>query len=154
MKTSLLVTSLVVGLALVGCTKKDGGGSSPAAPAAEKKADAPTASDKGIGPVTEIKIEGFSAELAGKGKAAFEAKCAACHKIEEKYVGPSLKGVTQRRTPEWIMNMILNPVEMTQKDPTAQALLGEFLTQMTFQNVTQDEARSILEYFRQIDGAK
>lgn len=155
MKTSLFVTSLVVGLSLIGCTKKDGGSSSaPSAPAAEKKAEAPAASDKGIGPVTELKIEGFSAELAGKGKTAFEAKCAACHKIEEKYVGPALKGVTQRRAPEWIMNMILNPVEMTQKDPTAQALLGEFLTQMTFQNVSQDESRAILEYFRQIDGAK
>lgn len=150
MKASLLVAALVV-VGLVGCTKKE---SAPAAGGGEQKAAAPAASAKGIGPVTDLKIEGFSAELAGKGKAAFDAKCAACHKIEERYVGPALKGVTQRRAPEWIMNMIMNPVEMTQKDPQAQALLAEFLTQMTFQNVSQDETRAILEYFRQNDGAK
>jgi hypothetical protein len=50
------------------------------------------------------------------------------------------------------MNMVLNPVEMTQKDPTAQELLATYLTQMTFQNVSEEDARAILEYFRQLDG--
>jgi hypothetical protein len=49
------------------------------------------------------------------------------------------------------MNMILNPQEMVQKDPTAQALLEEFLVPMTFQNVTPEETRAILEYFRHYD---
>lgn len=49
------------------------------------------------------------------------------------------------------MNMILNPGEMTQKDPQAQELLAQFATQMTFQNVSQDEARKILEFFRKND---
>jgi hypothetical protein len=40
------------------------------------------------------------------------------------------------------------------EDPTAQKLLEEHLTQMTFQNVTQEEARMILEHFRKKDGAK
>ncbi|MNZ88187.1 Cytochrome c2 iso-2 [compost metagenome] len=93
--------------------------------------------------------------MATKGKSVFEAKCSACHKTDDqKIVGPGLKGVTERRTPEWIMNMITNPEEMTKKDPVAKALLEEHLTQMTFQNVTDDEARDILEYLRQNDGAK
>jgi hypothetical protein len=74
--------------------------------------------------------------------------------MDEKVVGPALGGVTKRRTPEWIMNMILNPEEMTKQDPTAQALLAEHLTQMTFQNVTEKEARAILEYFRKTDEGK
>lgn len=140
------------------CTKKDTETNSATSPEANKNettAAAPTAAtSKGIGPVTEVKIDALNPAMATKGKATFEAKCSACHKIDERYVGPGLKDVTKRRTPEWIMNMILNPVEMTQKDPAAQELLGEFLTQMTFQNVSQEDARGILEYFRQNDGAK
>jgi mono/diheme cytochrome c family protein len=153
----LQVAVLVVVMVLGACTKKDNEvASSATAPTAEeKKVEAPAgAQGKGIGPVTEVKIEALNVALATKGKTTFEAKCSACHKLEERYVGPALKGVTLRRTPEWIMNMILNPVEMTQKDPVAQELLGEFLTQMTFQNVSQDDARGLLEYFRQTDGAK
>ncbi|MBE7412402.1 MAG: cytochrome c [Leptospiraceae bacterium] len=109
---------------------------------------------KGIGPVSKVDLGALDAKRAGKGKTEFESKCSACHKIDEKVVGPAIKGITTRRTPEWIMNMILNPVEMTQKDPIAKELLEEHLTQMTFQNVSQDEARDMLEYFRQVDEQK
>ncbi len=106
---------------------------------------------KGVGPVTELKLDPLDTKLATKGKELFVSKCSACHKMEERYVGPALKGITSRRSPEWVMNMIMNPQEMTQKDPEAQKLLEEYLMQMTFQNVTQPETRSILEYFRHYD---
>ncbi|MBX7044054.1 MAG: cytochrome c [Ignavibacteria bacterium] len=107
---------------------------------------------KGIGPVKEVKLDAtVNEEMSNKGKAIFEQKCVSCHKWNEKLVGPALSGVTKRRKPEWIMNMILNPVEMTQKNPEAQALYNQLLVQMTFQDVTQDDARSILEYFRSMD---
>ena len=113
------------------------------------------ASGKGVGPVKEVNIAGLDAGLATQGKALFEAKCSACHQVsDQKVVGPGLKGVTERREPEWIMNMILNPAEMTQKDPTAKKLLAEHLTQMTNQDVNEKDARALLEYFRQNDGAK
>ncbi len=108
---------------------------------------------KGVGPIQSVQLGPLDSSMAEKGKAAFEQKCAACHRFEERFVGPPLKGVTERRTPEWIMNMILNPVEMTQKDPAAKELLANYLTQMTYQNVSEEEARAILEYFRQFDGA-
>ena len=115
----------------------------PAAPA--EKAD----DGKGIGPVKSLKLGPIDEEMAAQGKLVFEAKCVSCHKVtDEKYVGPGLKGITERRKPEWIMNMILNPQEMTQKDPTAKKLLAEHLTQMVFQDVTEEETRAILEYFR------
>jgi len=104
---------------------------------------------KGVGPVTSAEVGAtVDQALADKGKAIFESKCTACHKFGERYVGPDLAGVTDRRKPEWIMNMILNPQEMTQQNPTAKELLGEFMTQMPNQNLTQDEARSVYEYFR------
>ncbi|EQA36571.1 cytochrome C [Leptospira inadai serovar Lyme str. 10] len=108
-------------------------------------------SNKGIGPVSSVTLGPIDESMVQKGKKHFETKCSACHKFEEKVVGPALKGVTERRTPEWIMNMILNPAEMTQKDPVAMGLLAEHLTQMTFQNVKESEAREILEYFRKSD---
>ena len=150
---SLLV--LTAAVLAVSCTKKEEPKTEAGAAATPPAATAEGGSDKGVGPVTQVEIAAaLDAGMATKGKALFEAKCSACHKMEERYVGPALKGVTQRRKPEWIMNMVMNPVEMTQKDPTAQALLGEYLTQMTFQNVTQEETREMLEYFRQVDGVK
>ena len=109
--------------------------------------------DKGIGPVSSVELgDAIDQELAKKGEELFTSKgCNACHDINEKRVGPPLKGVTTRRTPEWIMNMILNPTEMTQKDPIAKKLLGEYAAPMSNQNLTKDEARAILEYFRNID---
>lgn len=106
----------------------------------------------GIGPVSEVKINGTIDEaLANKGKQIFDIKCVTCHKFDEKLVGPPLKDVTKRRKPEWIMNMILNPDQMLKENMIAKNLLAQYLTPMTFQNVTQDDARAILEYFRSVD---
>jgi mono/diheme cytochrome c family protein len=111
----------------------------------------PAQLEKGIGPITSVELGPIDQALADQGKAVFELKCSACHKIEARHVGPALRGVTQRRKPEFIMNMILNPDEMVQKHPEIQKLLAEYFVPMTFQNVTESEARSILEYFRSVD---
>ena len=106
----------------------------------------------GVGPVKSIDLpEKIDEKMAAEGKAIFEGKCIACHQLDKKGVGPEMMGLTERRKPEWIMNMILNPVEMTKQDPMGKKLLDEYKTQMTFQNLTQGEARSLLEYFRQLD---
>jgi mono/diheme cytochrome c family protein len=109
----------------------------------------PAASDKGVGPISNVTLTSAPEQaMVDKGKAIFEGKCSACHKFGERYVGPDLSGVTQKRKPEWIMNMVLNPQEMLQKDATAQELLAQFMTQMPNQNLTEEEARAVLEYFR------
>jgi hypothetical protein len=47
------------------------------------------------------------------------------------------------------MNMILNPEVMIKKDPIAKKLLDEFDgAPMANQNLTEDQARQVLEYFR------
>jgi len=89
------------------------------------------------------------------GESISSVKCASCHKTtEEKLVGPGWKGVTKRRKPEWIMNFITNPDPMLDKDPQAQAMLELCLVRMPNQNLSDGEARNILEYMRKIDGAK
>jgi len=106
-------------------------------------------SNKGIGPISNVTLGEIDPALASEGEVVFKAKCTACHKITKKFVGPALKGVTQRRSSEWIMNMAMNPEEMIQKDPIAQKLLIEFNgAPMANQNITEAEARAILEYFR------
>lgn len=137
-----MLLCLSVGLAGTACTKNEGGSTGGSS----------AASDMGIGPIKEkVTLAAINPTLAASGQKLFQDKCSACHKIGERYVGPDLKGVTQRRQPEWIMNQILNPAEMTQKDPVAKDLLATYMTQMTFQNVTADDARAILEFFRQND---
>ncbi len=108
------------------------------------------ASFKGIGPVTSVTLEeAISEEMAAAGKVIFDAKCSACHKTDKRFIGPEPKNVLSRRTPEWVMNMILNPEEMVSKDPIGKLLLVEYNgSPMANQNLTQDEARSVLEYFR------
>ncbi|HYK77625.1 MAG TPA: cytochrome c [Daejeonella sp.] len=107
---------------------------------------------KGVGKFTAVQIGELDKAMAEKGQAVFEAKCASCHKVtDEKFVGPGLKDVTERRTPEWVLNMITNPEEMTKNDPVGKALLEKHLVQMTFQNVSDEQAREILEYFRKND---
>ena len=150
---------LVVSLFFIanGCAKGDSAGSAkapeqappPAEPAAASGGLTPFQMENGIGPITAVVTVGpINHELAEQGKALFEVKCAACHKMDEKYVGPALGEVTKRRTPAYIMNMILNPMEMTQRHPAAQELLAQQMTQMPNLGLTQEEARQLLEYLR------
>jgi len=135
---------------VLGC----GGDKTPPAPAA-----APGAAESGglsafelengIGPVKEVVTLGApDHEMAEAGEKVFQAKCSACHKMGEKYVGPALGQVTTRRTPTYIMNMILNPQEMVERHPVAKQLLAEHMTFMPNQGLTRDEARMVVEYFR------
>jgi mono/diheme cytochrome c family protein len=110
-------------------------------------------SDRGVGPVDHVDVASLDAARAMKGAELFTTKCSACHKMEERYIGPALTGVTKRRTPEWICNQILNPENMIQQDPTAKALLAEYIAPMANQHLTREEAESVLAYFLQHDDA-
>ena len=104
---------------------------------------------------TNVDISKFDGAMAGKGKAIAETKCFSCHKAtDEKLVGPGWHDVTKRRTAHWIMNFITNPDPMIDKDPEVQAQLELCLVRMPNQNLAETEAREIVEYMRQNDGAK
>lgn len=106
--------------------------------------------DKGIGPVTSLILpETIDQEMVKKGQEVYQAKCTACHKPDAKYIGPAPKGIFERRSPEFIMNMILNPEKMIAENETVKKMIGENNgALMANQNLTQDEARAVLEYFR------
>ncbi len=68
---------------------------------------------------------------------------------EQRMIGRAKKGVYERRSPEWVMNMMLNPNGMLKDDPIAKALLKEYNNAiMLNQNLTEDEARDLAEYLR------
>ena len=106
--------------------------------------------NKGIGPIKKVDFETtIDNDLAEKGKATFNQKCTACHMANRKLIGPAMNGLYERRSPEWVMNMLLNPAEMLKKDPVAIALLKEYNNIMMLnQNLSNEEARSITEYLR------
>lgn len=106
--------------------------------------------NKGVGPIKSLVLPAtIDNAMAAKGMEVYKTKCMACHKPDKKFIGPAPKDILKRRTPEWIMNMILDPEDMIQKDPLAKALLIEFNgSPMANQNLTEEEARQVLEYFR------
>jgi mono/diheme cytochrome c family protein len=157
MKTILNFTSLALCAIMMSC-----GGSEP-----KPKSDAPapksmvqeklppaseriTLDDKGVGQIKDLPLDPqINQEMVAEGEAIFKTNCTACHKVEKRFIGPSPKGIMERRSPEWIMNMILDPQLMVEQDRCAMDLLVEFNgAAMANQNLTVDQARSILEYFR------
>lgn len=163
------VSGLFVAIFIVACGGDGGDNNQPAtssdaSPAASSEA-APSSgtstSDydpkRGEGKFDEsnVTLGALDGTMATKGKAIAETKCFSCHKItDEKLVGPGWKGVTTRHAPHWIMNFITNPDAMIDKDPEVQAQLELCLVRMPNQNLVDNEAREIVEFMRQNDGAK
>ncbi len=106
--------------------------------------------NKGVGPITSVELDAvIDQALADQGKAVYDQMCTACHRPDKKFIGPAPKGILERRSPEWVMNMILNPEVMIKEDPLAKDLLQEFNgAPMANQGLTEEQARSVLEYFR------
>ncbi len=109
---------------------------------------------KGVGEIKQVTLTNpLNQQMVESGKAIYEMKCAACHRLtDQRVVGPGFLGVTERRKPEWIMNMITNVEVMLEEDAAARALLEECLTRMPNQNVSVGDARELLEFLRQNDG--
>ncbi|MBK7408204.1 MAG: cytochrome c [Saprospirales bacterium] len=111
-------------------------------------ADEPANDGKGVGEIKSVTLNNPLEEaMVGRGNAIYEMKCSACHKLsDQRVVGPGWKGLTSRRKPEWIMNMVTNVEIMLDADPAAQALLEECLVRMPNQNLSIGDARDVLEF--------
>ena len=154
--TSLLMVACFV--SLVACNSGDTTTSTDSTASTETSANNPAAanpgSDKGIGKFQNVELtHPLDEQMVAKGKNIYEVKCASCHKLtDEKLVGPGFAKVTDRRTPEWIMNFVTNTEEMIEKDAAAQKMLEECLVRMPNQSLSDDDARSVLEFMRNNDG--
>lgn len=163
MKTLKKITLPILGFLILSCggsgnETTDSQSSSPAASTAKTEAPKSTVKaserveleNKGVGPIKSITLDPeINRPLAVEGKKVYDQMCIACHKPDTKFIGPAPKGILERRSPEWVMNMILNPEVMIAEDPLAKDLLMEFNgSPMANQGLTEEQARAILEYFR------
>jgi mono/diheme cytochrome c family protein len=105
--------------------------------------------NQGVGPFKEVTFGDIDQALVDAGKAKYSTICTACHLPDKRMIGPALKGVYERRSPAWVMNMIKNPDVMIKEDPIAKALLKEYNNAvMLNQNLSDDDVRAIAEYLR------
>jgi hypothetical protein len=111
---------------------------------------------KGIGRFQNIQLtHPLDEKMVAAGGTIYQSKCIACHKLSsEMLVGPGWSGVTDRRTPEWIMNWITNTKVMIDKDLAAQADMAICLIRMPDQDLTDQQARDVFEFMRKNDNKK
>src|SRR5665647_480696 len=58
--------------------------------------------------ITKVEMGPINPVMVKSGKGLFTSKCAMCHDLDQKKVGPSLRNVTKERKPDYIMNVIYN----------------------------------------------
>jgi len=104
----------------------------------------------GIGPVDTVQLAPLNQRLARNGKQIFRDKCMKCHLMDKPNLGPPLGDVLRNRTPEFVMNMILNPQENVMRHPVLQKYRQQYNQMMTSQGLDSTAARAILEYFRSV----
>src|SRR5690606_14895479 len=152
-----LATLIFLSLFIISCGKKEKSGEDFST---STSTETPATSDydpqRGLGKYENMELPpNLDQQMAALGQKASGTKCLSCHKLNsERLVGPGWEGVTVRRTPEWIMNFITNPDPMIDVDPELQSQLEICLVRMPNQSVSDDEARSILEYMRKNDGVQ
>ena len=89
------------------------------------------------------------------GKKLFMKKCKACHRLTEgTKVGPSLVGVTKRRSEEWLQKWLQNPRAMLKAgDPIAVELLKKYKKKMPKLKMMQTKKNrdDVLSFLKSID---
>ena len=66
-------------------------------------------------------------EAIAAGKTVFNANCKTCHKLDQKYIGPALRGATDRNNANWVKTWIKNSqAVISSGDAYAVALYKEY----------------------------
>ena len=101
--------------------------------------------------ITKVEMGPINPKMVNDGKGLFTSKCAMCHDLDQKKVGPTLRNVTKQRSPEYVMNVIYNTPKMQKNDPTFKGLVAKFKNiPMPDPNLTEAQSRSLLEYLRSV----
>ncbi len=99
--------------------------------------------------LTLISSQGFLYAQSSNGEALFKANCASCHKPDEKYVGPALKGARDREpSKDWVYKWVHNTTSMVMTDPYAKKLKDEMggVVMTEFPDLSNSDIDAILEY--------
>lgn len=107
--------------------------------------------DKGIGPFKDVKLGPVDQGKVRKGLTIFMQKCFLCHDLDNKKLAPPLRSITSQETPEFILNMIVNPTEMQKLNPKIKEQMQKYNNlPMLDQQISQTDALNILDYLRSI----
>ena len=98
-----------------------------------------------------ILLNSFSAHAQSveEGEKLYKANCTACHMIDKKLIGPTLEGVNDKYSEEWLIKWIKNSAEMIASgDPQAVAIYEEYnKSPMTsFLHFSDEDVVNILAY--------
>ena len=111
----------------------------------------PQNQDPGVGPVKNVVTGPIDTKMVADGKKIYLAKCVVCHELDTKKIGPPLRNITKERTPEYIMNLLVNAVQMQKQDPFVKDLLKKYNNVlMPDPAISQAQARTVLEYLRSV----
>lgn len=89
-----------------------------------------------------------------EGAKLFQQHCVSCHTVGGgRLVGPDLKGVTERRSHEWLVRFITEPDQMRKDDPIAIANLKEFGIPMPRLGLTEQQVTALLAYVKTAQAA-
>jgi nitrite reductase (NO-forming) len=90
--------------------------------------------------------------VAVKGKFAFESKCLACHSIGGgDKLGPDIYGVSKRRSDAWLAKWLKSPEQVLSADVDAKMMFDKYKVPMPNQNLSDDEIRQFVAYFKWAD---
>lgn len=99
-----------------------------------------------------VSINVASAQSAAEGAALFKQKCTSCHALNQKVVGPALKGILDRRDEAWLIKWIKNSqAVIASGDAYAVKLYKEYnQSAMTaFPELSDNDVKSILAYVKE-----
>ena len=101
--------------------------------------------------ITKVEMGPINPKFVNEGKGLFNSKCIACHDLDKKKIGPTLRNVTKERSPEYIMNVIYNTTKMQKNDPTFKGLVVKFKNvPMPDPNLSEAQSHSLFEYLRSV----
>jgi cytochrome c551/c552 len=111
----------------------------------------PQNQDPGVGPVKDVDLGPINKKMVADGKKIYQAKCVVCHELDTKKIGPQLRNITKERMPEYIMNLLVNAVQMQKQDQFVKDLIQKYnKIAMPDPAISQIQARTVLEYLRSV----
>ena len=104
-------------------------------------------------PKVVSKSEQFDEVMVSKGSNIFYARCVYCHKLDkEKLVGPGLKGVTNRRSAEWVINTLMHLDKMVGHDlDDMPQYMSDCAIKAQGKNLSKEQAEYVLAFIRSND---
>lgn len=88
---------------------------------------------------------------AAEGKTIFTSRCAGCHSVTKKLLGPALTGVDQRHSMEWIVQFVQSSQTLVKSgDKEAVAIFDQYKIPMPdHRDLTADNIKNIVAYIQE-----